>query len=76
VCGEETLEQIRTRALEHNAHAHSYTWKYLGKPLDMNKTLPENGIPDEDEELTRLRMDPDEYIPTIHLYFNDDLTVA
>ncbi|KAJ4456182.1 putative AstB/chuR-related protein [Paratrimastix pyriformis] len=76
VCTEETLEQIRSRYLSHNAHAHSYTWKFLGQTLDMTKTLPENNIPDEDDDLHRLRMDPDAHIPTLHLYYNDDLTVA
>ena len=42
----------------------------------MNKNLEENGIPDETEELLELGIDVDEYIPAIHLYFNDDLTIA
>jgi hypothetical protein len=36
----------------------------------------ENGIPDEDEIFERLSLDRDEYIPTIFLYYNDDLTQA
>jgi hypothetical protein len=52
VCKEEKLSQIRfgililfidelfrARFLERNAHAHSYTWKHLGRVLDMTKTL-------------------------------------
>jgi hypothetical protein len=42
----------------------------------MNKTLDENGIPDETKECLELDIDPEEYIPTIHLYFQDDLTMA
>lgn len=33
--------------MQYNVHAASYTWKRLGKVLDMNKTLQENGIADE-----------------------------
>ncbi|KAH7823215.1 cytochrome b5 domain-containing protein [Monocercomonoides exilis] len=76
VCCEETLGQIRARYLARNAHAHSYTWKHLRRVLDMTKTLDENGILDEDEEYARLGMDRDDFIPTLHLYFNDDLTEA
>jgi len=31
------------------------------------------GIEDETGEFKKLIIDPDEYIPTIHIYFNDDL---
>jgi len=43
----------------------------------MNQTLSENEIYDETPEYEALGI-PEEswYIPTIHLYFNDDLTVA
>jgi hypothetical protein len=73
---EETVEEIQSRYLLFNAHAKSYTWKRLGKPLNMQKTLAENGIKDETEEFTHLGIDPDDHIPVIHLYFNDDLTEA
>ena len=42
----------------------------------MELTLAENDIPDETEELIELGIDIDDYIPAIHLYFNDDLTIA
>ena len=43
----------------------------------MQKTLTENGIEDEDFEFERLDIIKSEwYIPTIHLFFSDDLTVA
>merc|ERR1711862_750309 len=60
--------------LDLNDHAASYTWKRLGRPLDMDKTLEENDIPDETEEFVELGLDEDSYIPAIHLYYNDDLT--
>eukprot|EP00933_Yihiella_yeosuensis_P006157 TRINITY_DN110826_c0_g1_i1.p1 TRINITY_DN110826_c0_g1~~TRINITY_DN110826_c0_g1_i1.p1 ORF type:complete len:239 (+),score=55.78 TRINITY_DN110826_c0_g1_i1:186-902(+) len=73
---EETVDEIKERYLVANAHAGSYTWKRLGKPLNMDKTLEENGMKDETEEFMRLSIDPDDHIPVIHLYFNDDLTEA
>jgi hypothetical protein len=73
---EETVAEIRDRYLISNAHAASYTWKRLGKPLNMNKTLEENGMKDEQEDFLLLGIDPDDHIPVIHLYFNDDHTEA
>uniref|UniRef100_A0A7S2F938 Cytochrome b5 domain-containing protein 1 n=1 Tax=Florenciella parvula TaxID=236787 RepID=A0A7S2F938_9STRA len=78
VCSEETLEEIRDRYMEYNKHAQSYTWKKLEEdafvPMDMEKTLDENGVPDESEEFDKLGIDFDYYYPVIHVYFNDDLT--
>jgi hypothetical protein len=77
VCGEEKLLAIQRRyTLAQNAHAAGYTWKRLGKILEMNMTLEENGIADEHEVFERLGMDADDYLPVLHLYFSDDLTVA
>ena len=76
VACEETLNEILDRYLVINNHAYSYTWKRLGKPLDMSKTLDENGIMDDTRELQELGMPIDDYVPGIHLYFNNDLTVA
>jgi hypothetical protein len=70
------MNEILDRYLELNEHAASYTWKRLGRPLDMERTLAENDIPDETEEYLDLGIDEDAYIPAVHLYFNDDLTVA
>jgi hypothetical protein len=47
---EETIQEILDRYLEFNAHAGSYIWKRLGRPMDMTKTLEENGVKDEDAE--------------------------
>ncbi|THD23778.1 Cytochrome b5 domain-containing protein 1 [Fasciola hepatica] len=70
VCCEETLADILKRYLFFNAHAASYTWKYNGNVLDMDKTLEENGILEETQDIE------DQFMPQIHLYYNDDLTEA
>jgi hypothetical protein len=75
VAAEESLEQILERYLVFNDHAASYTWKMSGRPLDMELTLEENGIDDDSDEFKRLEIDDGLYVPTIHLYYNDDLTV-
>ena len=76
VASEESINEILDRYLEINTHAASYTWKRLGRELDINKNLSQNDIPDETEELLELGIDLDDYIPAIHLYFDDDLTIA
>ncbi|RLN96183.1 hypothetical protein BBJ28_00025178 [Nothophytophthora sp. Chile5] len=79
VCCEETLAEIQTRYLRVNVHAGSYTWKHLDDdefvPLQMQRTLDENGIPDESPLFERFDMDEHQYKPTLHLYFDDDLTI-
>jgi len=75
VASEECMNEILDRYLCQNFHAASYTWKRLGKVLDMTLTLADNAIPDETEECLALGIDPEEYTPTIHLYFDDDLTI-
>ncbi|KAL3862373.1 hypothetical protein ACJMK2_008344 [Sinanodonta woodiana] len=74
VCSEEIMSEILQRYLKYNAHAASYTWKYDGKNLDMQKTLEQNGIEDDDEEFYKLSMNDDTFLRAVHLYFNDDLT--
>mmetsp|Transcript_58872 Transcript_58872/g.133280 ORF Transcript_58872/g.133280 Transcript_58872/m.133280 type:complete len:166 (-) Transcript_58872:9-506(-) len=86
VCSEETITEIQDRYLEYNQHAKSYTWKKLadessGGPspfvkLDMSLTLADNKIPDDDGEFEALEIDDGFYYPTLHVYFNDDLTYA
>lgn len=81
VCTEETLEEIQRRYLQYNGHSASYTWKHTDKEngtrlLKMRDTLDANGIPDEDLKFNELSIDPDTFVPIIHLYFSDDLTVA
>jgi hypothetical protein len=74
-CAEERLVEIQERFLEWNAHARSYTWKAIldGSivPLDMSLTLEANGI-----DLPTADLDEEDLMPTILLYFNDDLTTA
>ena len=81
VCSEETLREVLERYKNINAHAASYTWKRhdtsVGtKILDMARTLDENGITDESDEFESLGLPADYYVPAVHLYFNDDLTVG
>ena len=80
VCCEETLQAIQARYPEYNEHAAAYTWKRtdakVGRVLRMNETLEENGVPDDMPNFDSLDIDEDFYLPTIHLYFSDDLTVA
>jgi hypothetical protein len=76
VASEETLQEILDRYLEFNYHAESYTWKRLGRPLDMELNLAENMIPDESDEFSSLHLKPDFYVPAIHLYYNNDQTFA
>ncbi len=80
VCDEETINEIKDRYLEYNKHANSYTWKKLENelfiPLDMNKTLEDNGLKDEGEEFYELGIDEDQHLTTLYIYFNDDLTYA
>jgi len=80
VCAEESMDEILQRYLDCNNHAGSYTWKrtdskQIGRVLDMGKTLDENGIPDERPTFDALSIDDEYYVPTVHLYFADDLTV-
>ncbi|KAI4047740.1 cytochrome b5 domain containing 1 [Homo sapiens] len=70
----ESIWEILHRYLPYNSHAASYTWKYEGKNLNMDFTLEENGIRDEEEEFDYLSMDGTLHTPAILLYFNDDLT--
>ena len=44
------MNEILERYKSINVHAASYTWKRLGKSIDMEKTLEQNGIPDEKDE--------------------------
>jgi hypothetical protein len=45
-------------------------------PLDTQKTLSDNGLPDESDELRQLGLDEKEFAPVLQLYFKDDLTEA
>ena len=76
VATEETLSEILERYIDYNAHARSYTWKRLGRVLDMDLTLHENGIENEEDTFYDLSLPDNYYYPALYLYFNDDLTEA
>jgi len=76
VCSEETLSAIQDRYMAYNSHAKGYMWKRLSVLLDMSLTLEQNGIKDESSVFETLGIDEDQWLPVIHLYFSDDLTVA
>ena len=82
VCEEETINEILDRYKKYNDHAESYTWKRLQRKLDMELTLDENEVFDEADDHFAIydddvkNIEEEEYIPIIHLYFNDDLTEA
>ena len=73
-----TLDEIcRFHVNPINRHVSAYKLKYLDRYLDLSKTLAENGIsPDEADNLRALGIPPSEFIPSIYLYFIDDLTVG
>jgi hypothetical protein len=50
-------------------------WKYTGQLLDMTKTLDENGVSEDVQAMDEVGMREDLWMPTLHLYFSDDLTV-
>ncbi|KAG9389829.1 Cytochrome b5 domain-containing protein [Carpediemonas membranifera] len=76
VPSEESVGESMTRYLAFNKHAFSYAAKHAGKLIDLQKTLEDNGVVDDAAELEELGMNPDEYLPCIHLYWIDDLSVA
>lgn len=85
VPSEETIAEIRERYLDINAHAKSYTWRALKKQkdgtwefqeMDMNTTLDDNFVRDESQTFEDHHIPQDYYIPVLHVYWNDDLTIA
>jgi len=72
---EEIIWEILDRYEDINVHAKSYTWKRKGKILNMDATLADNGIIDQTEMYEELEVPPEQqYVPAIHIHFNDDLT--
>lgn len=45
-------------------------------PAAMDKTLESNGIVDDDLAFEKLGIDDEGYMPALHIYYNDDLTIA
>ena len=52
-----------------------YGGEWVFTPLDMEMTLSENGVPDEEYDFEVLSINSDYYHPVVHLYYNDDLSV-
>lgn len=73
MCNEETIRQIEQRYEMYNSHSSSYTWKHVGRVLDMDGTLADNGIAELEETFDSLSIDRNEFIPEIQVYYNDDL---
>lgn len=79
-----TVGEIRELYLECNWHAKSYHWRAQVRvggnlefvPIDMSKTLEQNGIADESIEFEELGLPVDMHVPVVFLYYMDDLTVA
>jgi len=61
------MEEVQNRFIHINPSIEKYVWKYLGKLLDMSKTLKENGVPDLEEECLNLGI-PYE-VPVVHIYY-------
>lgn len=84
VGGEQTVAEIATKYLAFNAHARGYTWKALDsasgrmRALDMDRTLEENGIENDAEELEKLGLDTNDkhLLPVLLLEYKDTLTIA
>jgi hypothetical protein len=81
VGAEQTVAEIAAKYLEFNAHSRGYVWKVLMPggaitPLDMERTLVENGVEDDVEEREQLGLHGDEFLTHLLLYFADGLTVA
>ena len=79
VCCEDTISKIQSRYLEYNKHSGSYTWKALINDevvnLDMEATLDANGLIDESERFESVNLEYDVHLPTLLIYFNDDLSL-
>lgn len=74
VCSEETIYEIMMRYLPHNAHMHSYAWRYRGRGLCYDRTLEQNGVPDERDRFSEVALPENVHIPAVFVYYNDDLT--
>ncbi len=44
--------------------------------LDLNRTLEDNGVVDESADFEDVGLPGDYYVPVLHVYWQDDLTVA
>ncbi|KAH8352055.1 hypothetical protein KR084_001506 [Drosophila pseudotakahashii] len=77
VCDEDSIYDIQQKYKQrYNHHAGSYEWRKFSKGgkgcsiLDLNGTLDENGLMDEEDSTVELPP------PSIWLYYTDDITIA
>ncbi|XP_034670226.1 cytochrome b5 domain-containing protein 1 [Drosophila subobscura] len=77
VCDEDTIYDIQRKYKQrYNHHAGSYEWRKFSNggtacgQLNLNGTLDENGL--TDEEHSAVELPP----PSLWLYYTDDLTIA
>ena len=73
VAGEETVADIKRRWIADYGGGSGYVLKVRGQVLELNKTLEQNGMVDERGEMEELGMNCRDFIPVIHLYFDDQV---
>ncbi|XP_044271122.1 cytochrome b5 domain-containing protein 1 [Tribolium madens] len=73
VCCEDSFYRIQERYSLYTSEPDSYTWVYMDKLIEMDKTMDENGIPDDREKMAELGIPKSFFVPSVNLYFNDDL---
>ncbi|XP_008196009.2 cytochrome b5 domain-containing protein 1 [Tribolium castaneum] len=73
VCCEDDFFRIQERYSLYTSEPDSYTWVYMDKLIEMDKTMDENGIPDDREKMAELGIPKSFFVPSVSLYFNDDL---
>ena len=75
VAAEEKAAELRQRWMRLNGveDCSSYVFKLLGRVLDLSQTLEENGLKDERDEMDELGINGSEFIPVLHVYYDDQL---
>ena len=74
VAGEETVGDIKQRWISDYGGGNGYVMKVRGQVLELDKTLDQNGLVDERAEMEELGMNCRDFIPVIHLYFDDQIS--
>ena len=73
VAGEETVADIKRRWQSEYGGGGGYVLKVGGRVLELDKTLEQNGLADERADMEELGMNCRDFIPVIHLYFDDQI---
>ena len=73
VAGEETVADIKQRWISDYGGGSGYVLKVGGRVLELDKTLDQNGLVDERGEMEELGMNCRDFIPVIHLYYDDQI---